>query len=294
MKYQNGFYTALGTPLDKNGDLIEASLRRHIRQQIDAGAAGLLLMGSMGIEAYLKNSTYAEAVRVAEDEVGGSLPLFVGAMDTSVAKVMEKIKLIGENKRIDGVVLTNSYYYATARNDEMVNWFEMIADRSPYPVFLYDLAVVTKSKITLPVIDKLISHKNIKGIKTADWELIQAIGRKYPDADFSCLYSGLDSFDYANMMGIRKNLDGMFSCTPKNGTALYAALKKNDYALARIHLDNILLMRDTMIACGLMPSFTFCMNLLGCEGDFHQDYCLPITDESKEILLGLMKKIGEL
>ena len=294
MKYQNGFYTALGTPLDKNGDLIEASLRRHIRQQIDAGAAGLLLMGSMGIEAYLKNSTYAEAVRVAEDEVGGSLPLFVGAMDTSVAKVMEKIKLIGENKRIDGVVLTNSYYYATARNDEMVNWFEMIADRSPYPVFLYDLAVVTKSKITMPVIDKLILNKNIKGIKTADWELIQAIGRKYPSSDFACLYSGLDSFDYANMMGIRKNLDGMFSCTPKNGTALYAALKNEDFALARVHLDNILLMRDTMIACGLMPSFTFCMNLLGCEGDFHQDYCLPITDESKEILLRLMKKIGEL
>ena len=40
MKIKNGFYTALGTPLDENGNLVEASLRKHINQQIEAGAAG--------------------------------------------------------------------------------------------------------------------------------------------------------------------------------------------------------------------------------------------------------------
>lgn len=107
----------------------------------------------------------------------------------------------------------------------MVNWFTKIADVSPYPIYLYDLAVVTKSKITISVIDELINHPNIKGIKTADWEMIQAIGRKYPDAEFDCFYSGLDSFDYANMMNIKKNLDGMFACTPVNGKKCMNVLK---------------------------------------------------------------------
>ena len=44
MKFENGFYTALGTPIDENGDLVEASLRKHVNQQIEAGASGLLLM----------------------------------------------------------------------------------------------------------------------------------------------------------------------------------------------------------------------------------------------------------
>ncbi len=293
MSYKNGFYTALGTPLDNEGNVIEASLRKHIRQQISAGAAGLLLMGSMGIEAYLTNSAYADAVRIAVDEVDGACPLFVGAMDTSIVKVMEKIALIGEGKKIDGIVLTNSYY-ATMNEAQMVNWYTTIADKSPYPIFLYDLAYVTKSKITISVIDKIISHPNIKGIKTADWELIHAIGRKYPDKNFSCLYSGLDSFDYANMMGIKKNLDGMFTCTPKNGTAMFEAIKNENYALARVHLDNILLMRNTMIANDLMPCFTYCMNLIGFEGNFHQDYCLPLSAEVKNTLLETMKKIGEI
>ena len=292
MNFNDGFYTALGTPLDKNGNLVEVSLKKHIEQQIDSGAAGLLLMGSMGIEAYLKNSAYADVVKVAAKTNNGKLPLFVGAMDNSVAKVMEKIELISDAK-IDGVVLTVPFY-AAVNDAQAINWFVTIADKSPHPIYLYDLAVVTKYKIRLGVIDKIIGHKNIKGIKTADWEMIHAIERKYSDADFACLYSGLDSFDYANMMGIRKNLDGMFACTPKNGRKMVECNLKGDFKGARKYLDNILLLRDTMIKHDLMPCFTYCMNLLGCEGNFHQDYCLPITDEAKQVTKDIMEKIGEI
>ena len=52
-RLKDGFYTALGTPLDKDGNLVKESLTKHIKQQMEAGASGLLLMGSMGIEAYL-------------------------------------------------------------------------------------------------------------------------------------------------------------------------------------------------------------------------------------------------
>ena len=43
MKLEKGFYTALGTPLTESGDLVAESLKKHIEQQIEAGASGLLL-----------------------------------------------------------------------------------------------------------------------------------------------------------------------------------------------------------------------------------------------------------
>ena len=292
MKLEKGFYTALGTPLTEDGDLVAESLRKHIDQQVAAGASGLLLMGSMGIEAFIKNSTYEKVVKVGIEANAGRLPLFIGVMDNSIAKVCEKIDMI-KDADIEGVVLTTPFY-SMLNFEQLVNWFTTVANRSPYPVYLYDLAVVTKIKITLPLIDKLIGHKNIKGIKTADWEMIQAIGRKYPDADFACLYSGLDSFDYANMMGITKNLDGMFSCTPANARRMYDCLDNGDFAGARKYLDNILHMRNTMLEHGLMYCFTYCMNLLGCEGNFHQDYCSPIGDASKKVIEDTMREIGEI
>jgi len=292
-KLKKGFYTALGTPLDENGNLVEASLRKHINQQIDAGASGLLVMGSMGIEAAIKLSAYKDIVRVAADEVAGRVPLFVGAMDTSIVKVMEKIEAM-DGAKIDGVVLTTPFYGAPS-DATAINWFLTIADKSPYPIYLYDLAVTVKYKMTLPVISELIKHDNIKGIKTADWELIHAIGRKFPEKNFECLYSGLDSFDYANMMGIDKNLDGMFACTPKNGRKMYDCINAGDFEGARKYLDNILYLRDTMAKNPpLLACFTHCMNLLGCEGNFHQDYSPVPTEEALKLTKKALKEIGEI
>lgn len=292
MKLKSGFYTALGTPIDASGNLVADSLAKHINQQIDAGASGLLLMGSMGIEAYLKLSTYKETVKVAAETVKGRLPLFVGAMDTSFAKVAEKLEAIGDAD-ITGIVLTVPFY-GKPSDEQAINWFMTLADMAQKPIYIYDLAVVTKYKVTMNVIDSIIKHENIKGIKTADWELIHAIGRKYPEKEFECLYSGLDSFDYANMMGIDKNLDGMFACTPKNGRKMYDAINSGDWKTARKHLDNILLLRDTMLANRLMPCFTHCMNLLGCDGNFHEDYCVLASDEGKKTIESVMKEIGEI
>ena len=50
-KLKKGFYTALGTPVDNDGNIVAESLKKEIDMQIDAGASGLLLMGSMGMEA---------------------------------------------------------------------------------------------------------------------------------------------------------------------------------------------------------------------------------------------------
>ena len=290
---KNGFYTALGTPLTEEGRVVEKSLVKHIKQQIEIGASGLLLMGSMGKEAYIMNSEYAKIVDIAVNTVDGKIPLYVGAMDNSIARVMEKINMIGAGKKIDGIVLTVPFY-AVPTNKDTIRWFKSIADRSPYSIYLYDLPGVTQYRVSMGVIDAVIGHKNVKGMKSANWELIKAIERKHPDSGFECLYSGLDSFDHANVLGIKKNLDGMFCCTPKNGKAMYECAAKGDIAGMRKHLDNILLMRDTMLANGLMMCFTHCMNLLGIDGNFHQDYTAPTEDGAIEIMRATLKKIGEI
>ena len=287
------FYTALGTPLTEDGKIIEESLVKHIDRQIGAGASGLLLMGSMGIQAAVAHSEYKKVVDIGIAATKGRVPLYVGAMDNSLARVRERIDMIGAGKKIDGIVVT-APFYAVPRDVDAICWFTGIADYSPYPIYIYDLPGVTQYRVSMKVIDAVIGHPNVKGMKSANWELIKAIGRKYPDSGFDCLYSGLDSFDHANVLGINKNLDGMFCCTPKNGTVMYECLNKGDFVGARRHLDNILLLRDTMLANGLMRCFTYCMNLLGIEGNFHQDYTAPAAEGAKEVMLDTLKKIGEL
>ena len=68
-----------------------------------------------------------------------------------------------------------------------------------------------------------------------------------------------------------------------------------DYAAARVYLDNILKMRDAMASTrSLLCTFSYAMELLGCPGNYHQDYSLPINDAEKALAEKVMKEIGEI
>ncbi len=293
-KLKAGFYTALGTPLDADGNVVEASLRKEIDMQIDAGASGLLLLGSMGIQSEVKNTAWAEAVRIAVDAVAGRLPLFVGAMDNSTWRVKDRLDMI-KGLNIDGIVLTTPFY-ATATDPELFRFFSSIADYSEYPIYLYDLAVVTKVKINFPLVDKLIKAGKIAGIKTGDIVLARQLAHAYPD--FEVLYSNIDVFDVAlSFSGINKVLDGMFSCTPKNAKKFVEAYKAGDIKAAGVYLNNILKFRDALLGYpgyALLYIFTIAMNLLGMDGMFCADHKFTPNPELVDKVRAQMVEIGEL
>ena len=107
--FNKGFYCALGTPLDKDGNLMVESFKKQIENMINAGSAGLLCMGSMGAEAGLTTATYKKTAEVACSVVNGRVPLLIGAMDNSVFRVKERVEML-KDLNYDGLVLTAPFY----------------------------------------------------------------------------------------------------------------------------------------------------------------------------------------
>ena len=114
IKMEKGFVPALGTPLDQNGELVAAGLKTQIDQQIKAGAVGLLCMGSMGQQAFIRNDVYPEVAKAAVEAAAGRVPVFVGAMDTSISRVKQRIAAL-EELDIAALVFTAPYYSAASR-----------------------------------------------------------------------------------------------------------------------------------------------------------------------------------
>ena len=294
-KLNSGFFTALGTPLDADGNIVEASLRKEIEMQIEAGASGLLLLGSMGIQSEVKMSAWAEAAKIASDAVNGRVALFVGAMDNSGWRVKDRLSLIGGLK-LDGIVLTTPYY-ATANDNELFRFFSDVADASEYPLYLYDLPTVTKVKINFPLVDRLIKAGKIAGIKSGDIVLARKVSYAYPDFDF--MFSNIDIFDIALASGkVNKVLDGMFSCTPKNAKLFVEAYKAGDMEATGKYLNNILKFRDECLfgfpGSALLYVFSVAMNLLGMDGMFCADLKYNERPEIVEQVRAKLVEIGEL
>lgn len=289
---KQGFYPALGTPLDHEGRVIESSLRRHASDQAQAGAAGLLVLGSMGQQPYIASSETRRTAAAVAEEIRGACPVLVGVMDNAIGRVMERIRQL-EGLPIDGVVATTPFYYLLSQED-IIRFFTTLAAESPFPLYLYDLAAVTQSKISIDTAAKLMSLPNIAGLKTGDLTAARVLTRLKPATNpaFSVMFSGLDVFDVAYGYGITENLDGMFSCAPSASSDMYRALAAGDQATAAQRLDDIVRLRDTFVEVGVFPGFTCAMNALGYEGRFHPDYMRPLGEASREKVNETMRKLG--
>ncbi len=289
-----GFVPALGTPLDSNGNVIAESLTKHINDQIDAGAVGLLCMGSMGIEAFIRNEVYPKVAKIAVEAARGRVPVFIGAMDTSIARVKERIAAL-EDLDIAGLVFTAPFYSAASR-EQMMNFFKGVAALTKHNILLYDLPSVSQSKITYDMVLELLETvPNFIGIKSADTVMFRKL-RLNPvvPQEFIMVYSGLDMFDIAYKGGIYNCLDGMLSCTPFNTKTMFDSMAKGDFDTAARCLDNIVALRDCFLANDLMPAFTASMNMLGYAGNFAQDYMCDVTETAVENVRQEMIRIGEL
>lgn len=288
-----GFVPALGTPLDKNGNLLVDSYKKHIDDQIKAGAVGILCMGSMGQQPYLRHSVCPQVAKAAIEAAAGRVPVFVGAMDCSINRAKERIAAM-EDLDVAGFVFTAPYYYGCTR-EQLANYFKAVAAATKHQVLLYDLPVVTQSKITYDLVLELIRDiPNLAGIKSADTQMFRKL-KLNPDVpeDFIMVYSGLDTFDIAYKWGIDTCLDGMLDCTPINSGKMFAAMAEGDYDTAAVCLNNIVGLRDFFVARDLWPAFSTAMNLLGYEGTFCLDYVSPIKEQYVAEIRDELVRIGE-
>ncbi len=290
-----GFYTALGTPLLEDGTFCAEGMAQQIEQQIAAGASGLLVMGSMGNMAYLKNSEYAKVAKCSAEAARGRVPVLVGVTDVSIGRVMDRVEALEGISGIDGIVSTVPYYTAV-NQDHIFKFYDEITKQSGRHTYLYDLPVITKVAILPVTVRKLWKNPNIKGIKSGNL-VTQRILMRAQDrpTDFEQMFSTIDEFDIAYRYGINKNLDGMFSCTPRTAQKMYAALDAGDWATAGDALDGIISLRNLFVSTGcLMSAFTHSMNLLGCKGIFGRDWESDISDEKKAQVTAALKELGEI
>lgn len=291
MKY--GFVPALGTPLDENGQLCKESYAKQIERMLEAGAVGLLSMGSMGQQAFISNDVCVEVAETAVKAAAGRVPVFVGTMDNSIKRAKARIASM-EHLDVAAFVLTTPYYEVDTA-EQVMTYIREVAKSTKHKVMLYDLPSVTNFKITYEMVCQLKKDvPNLLGIKSGDLVLHRKIRLNPELADLQTYFSNLDAFDIAFPWGIGSVLDGMFTCTPVNSQKLIESMRAGDKLGAAEALNNILALRDNMLGWDLWAAYSAAMNLLGWEGLHAPDWTTPASAEVVALVKAEMKRIGEL
>jgi 4-hydroxy-tetrahydrodipicolinate synthase len=286
-----GLGTALVTPFTKNGDMDEAAVRRLGRRQIDNGTHFLVPAGTTGENPTLE---FAERIRMVEilvDEAKGQAPVLAGAGGYNTKEVVHLAKAM-HKAGADGLLSVTPYYNKPTQ-EGIVQHFTAIADATPLPVVLYNIASRTGMNIETPTVARLAEIPNIVGVKEASGSLSQMcdVLRSVP-ADFLVL-SGDDALTLPVMaVGGRGVISVVSNEIPKEMSQMVEAAERNDFAAARaIHNRIVNLMQINFIESnpGPVKAGMAAMGLL------EEAYRLPIvppTPESRAKIEAVLKELG--
>ncbi len=208
-----GTGVALATPIQNDQSIDFEGLERLIDHVIAGGVNYLVSMGTTG-EA--PTFSWDEKMKVLDHTISynkGRLPVVFGLGSYNTNDVLSTLDLLPDSG-IDAL-LSVSPYYNRPSQEGIKNHYQLIADKSNYPIILYNVPARTGSNIETATTLSLSEHSNVIGVKEATTDLKQfgAIAARKPD-DF-LLISGEDSLAFPSMsLGADGLISVLANCLP--------------------------------------------------------------------------------
>jgi len=166
---RNGVTPPLVTPLTAGCQLDEAALENLARRSIDAGCAGVFVLGTTGegpsVGRAMKRDVIAAAVRGVE----GRAPVLAGLIEASTEDAR---RLAGEAYEAGAAALvwTPPFYFHVPQH-EVIAAAERLLPALPLPVYLYNIPVFTKVPLEPETLARLAKLPNVFGIKDSGGDL---------------------------------------------------------------------------------------------------------------------------
>ena len=286
-----GAGTALVTPFTKGGELDEQAVRRLGRRQIDNGIHFLVPLGTTGENPTLELSERIRMVEILVDEAKGQVPILAGCggYDTKeivhLAKHMQKAGANG--------LLSVTPYYNKPTQEGIVQHFKAIADATPLPIILYNIAGRTGVNIETATVVRLAQVPNIIGVKEASGSLSQMCDVLHATpADFIVL-SGDDALTLPVMaVGGRGAISVASNEIPGEMARMVEAAERNDFAGARaIHARILPLMQANFVESNPGP-VKAAMAAMGLLEEVYRLPMVPPKPESKARVEAVLKELG--
>ena len=167
-KKYHGVVVPMVTPFTKNGSLDESAGVRILEHVLEGGAYPFLL-GTTGESASIPFGTRIKFVRSVLKNRARNTYVYVGISDTCIENSIRLAETFIDLGVDVLVAHLPAYYPITA--DQMLSYYETLADRSPGPVMIYNVVLTTKMSVPLNIVEKLSHHPNIIGMKDSERDI---------------------------------------------------------------------------------------------------------------------------
>lgn len=162
-----GVYIPLITPFAADGSVALDAVRSLCVEYLDAGAAGIVPLGTTGESSALTRDEQRSVVDACSAVcVERGAQLIVGAGTNATAATIANVEALAGVPGLSAALIVVPYYVRPSEAG-IVAHFEAVADASPVPLVLYNIAIRTGRNLSAAGVLAAAQHPNIVGIKQA-------------------------------------------------------------------------------------------------------------------------------
>jgi len=279
MKTLFGVVCATITPMQKNGEVDEASLKRLCNYLADCGINGIYPNGTNGESILLSEQERKQIAKVIVSENAGRMSAYIQCGSVTTGETVNHAcysKEIGA----DGIgVMTPLFFGCDDR--ALIEYYDRIFSAvEGFPAYLYNIPSHTHNDVTPSVFAKLMaSHGNLLGIKYSDSNIIRAEDYLMQTPRKADLLIGCDSlFLQCLMTGGVGTISGPAMVFSKRFVRLYRQYLEKDFEGAKETQRQIVKTDRLLSSIPSIPAIKVMLKMLGViEEDICRRPLRPLT-----------------
>ena len=286
-----GSIVALVTPMQADGSVDYAALRRLIDWHIAEGTACIGVVGTTGESPTVSVQEHCEIIRVSVEQAAGRVPVMAGTGANSTREAIELTKFakeVGADCSLSVVP-----YYNKPSQEGIYQHYKAIAEAVDLPMVLYNVPGRTVADLLPETALRCASLPGVIGLKEATGSIERACWLIKQAPKGFAVYSGDDSTAVALMLlGGQGNVSVTANVAPRAMAELCRAAMAGDVATARrIHLQLLALHKFLFAEPSPAPT-KWAMTRMGLCGETVRLPILPITAGLQATLESALREAG--
>ena len=287
----SGSLVAIVTPMRPDGRVDFEAWARLVDFHLENGTSGIVVGGTTGESATLKDSELRELTERACDQSRRRIPIIVGAGTSSTATTVERVGWLSELP-VDGLLIVTPAYNRPTQEGLYLH-FAAAAEAARKPIILYNVPSRTAVDMKPATVGRLSQLPGVVSVKEAVTDpgrisaLVEACRK-----DFAVL-SGDDA---TALRSIREGSRGVISVTanvaPRAVADMVAAGLRGDFAAAE-KLDAALaaLHRDLFLEANPIPA-KWALARMGVMGEGIRLPLTPLSAGAQPAVLAALREAG--
>lgn len=274
----------------KNGNVDYVSLGRILKLQQEAKVAAILILGTTGESACIKEKERSEIIEFCRKRIADDCKLIVG----TGANCTEKATRLTQNAQLlgaDGALIVTPYYNKCTQKG-LVKHYNIIAKNCDLPIIIYNVPSRTGVNIQPETALALSKIKNVVGLKEANGDINHVMNVLSILDGKMAVYSGNDNL---NFLFVSQGGSGAISVTsnifPKILVKQHKNCKKSDFFVAKAIQEELEDLNSALFAEVNPIGIKFAASYLGlCKNELR----LPLTPLSKQYRAPLQREIEKI